>query len=154
MVLLLLGSIWMLLVLRTEARLSAQIESTQMHVDRLSQHRTKKLVNSSDRSASQQEIARANEILKQLSLPWNNLFQTLESTSTKDIALLSIQPDSNKQLVRISGQARNFAALLTYITRLEHSGILNHVYLTRHEVQTADPQKPINFSLIALWTAA
>ena len=57
-----------------------------------------------------------------------------------------------KRIVRIGGEAKDFDALLAYITRLEQSKILNHVYLTSHEVRSQDAEKPVRFSLLANWT--
>ena len=104
-----------------------------------------------DASALQQEIRQANEILQQLALPWDALFQAVEATSEQEIALLSIQPDVGKRIVRIGGEAKNFDALLAYITRLEDSKILNRVYLTSHEVRTQVAEKPVRFALVANW---
>lgn len=97
------------------------------------------------------EVRAANEILQQLALPWNALFLDLETTGDKQIALLSIQPDAGKKLVRITGEAKNFDALLAYMTRLEQSKTLRQVYLSSHEVRMQDPDKPVRFALTAAW---
>ena len=85
-------------------------------------------------------------------MPWGELFKRVEASNEKEIALLSIQPDAGKRVMRLSGEAKNFEALLAYIARLEHTPMLNQVYLTSHELRLQDPQKPVRFALTANWT--
>jgi len=99
----------------------------------------------------QQEIRRANEILQQLAMPWSALFNVVEDSNEKEIALLAIQPDTGKRVLRLAGEAKNFDALLAYIARLEQSPILNQVYLINHELRLQDPQQPVRFALVANW---
>jgi Tfp pilus assembly protein PilN len=136
-----------------EARaLQAQIDLAEARLEVLAKRGKVPLAAPADPQIMQLEIRQANDILRQLTLPWDALFQTLESTSEKKVALLAIQPDAAKQIVRLSGEAKNFDALLGYIARLESSRVLNHVYLTSHEVRTQDAEKPVRFSLVANWT--
>jgi len=97
------------------------------------------------------EVKRANEVLRQLSLPWYGLLQTIESTGGKGVALLSLEPDSEKKLVKISGEAKNIAAMLDYISQLENRGLFGTVYLQSHHIQQQDPEKPVRFVLLAIW---
>lgn len=149
--LLAIGALWAGQVIQTEYRLNTQIAEFEMRLSSLARRANIKPEQPLDSPALQLAIKQANDILTQLALPWNTLFQTLESNSEKDIALLSIQPDATKHLVRISGEARDLAALLAYINQLEHSRALDHVYLTSHEVRADDAQKPIDFALTAHW---
>jgi Tfp pilus assembly protein PilN len=97
------------------------------------------------------EVKRANEVLRQLSIPWGGLFQTLESAGGKDVALLALEPDTEKRLVKISGEAKSIAAMLDYIKQLENRDVLGTVYLQSHHVQLQDPEKPVRFELLAIW---
>lgn len=97
------------------------------------------------------QVSRANEVLHRLTLPWNALFRAVESAAGKDIALLAMEPDLEKKQVKISGEARDFAALLNYVTRLEEQAVFGPVYLQGHQVQQQDPDKPVRFSLLAVW---
>ncbi len=98
------------------------------------------------------EVKNANEVLLQLSLPWDQLFQTVESANNDNIALLGIDPDSKKERIRVSGEAKDFDALLGYIRTLQASNFLTGVYLQHHQVQEQDPDKPIRFTLDTSWT--
>ncbi len=100
------------------------------------------------------EIKHANEVLGQLTLPWDKLFKAVEWSSGKDVALLTIEPDAEKHEVKITGEAKNIAALLNYIKQLAAQEPFNRVYLERHQVQEKAPLKPVRFSLVAVWSAA
>lgn len=98
-----------------------------------------------------QEVKRANEVLRHLSVPWDGLFQAVESAGGKDVALLALQPDAEKRLVKVSGEAKSMAALLDYIKQLENRDVLGTVYLQSHHVQLQDPERPVRFELLANW---
>ena len=150
--LLVIGAAWLVQVLNTERALSGQIDLAEARQASMTRHgKMKPAQPPLDPLALQQQIQQANAILQQLALPWNALFQTLEATRDKDIALLSIQPDAAKHRVRIGGEAKSLETLLAYIARLEQGRVLNHVYLTSHEVRTQDAEQPVRFTLVANW---
>ena len=98
-----------------------------------------------------QEVNRANEVLQRLTLPWNALFQAVETAAGKEVALLALEPDLEKQQVKISGEARDYSAVLNYVTQLEAQAVFGPVYLQSHQVQEQDPEKPVRFALLATW---
>lgn len=134
-----------------ERTLAGQIELASARLDALAKGGKKAPAKPVDAEAQQLEIRNANEILQRLALPWGDLFKVVEASNEKEIALLSIQPDAGKRLLRLSGEAKNFDALLAYIARLEQTPMLNQVYLANHEVRLQDPQKPVRFALVATW---
>lgn len=101
-----------------------------------------------------QEIRHANEILRQLSLPWEKLFRAVEASVNKEVTLLGMEPDVEKHIVRISCEAKDIAAMLDYIRRLERRQEFGSIYLQSHQVQEQDPEKPVRFSLVAAWEVA
>lgn len=149
--LLVLGAIVLGTVANEERNLAGQIELAESRLAVLAKRGKIKPALPVDATALQLEIRQANEVLQQLALPWDRLFKAVESNSEQEIALLSIQPDVGKRNVRIGGEAKNFDALLAYITRLEQSEILSQVYLTSHEVRIQDAEKPVRFALVANW---
>ena len=151
-VLLLLVGLIIALYAYTEVRaLNGQISLAQARVESMSQGVRPKAAPTLDTETLQIEVRAANTVLQQLALPWNDLFTALETTSDKQIALLSIQPDAGKQIVRITGEAKSFEALLTYMRRIEQSKTLRQVYLNSHEMRLQDAEKPIRFALTASW---
>ncbi|MFZ2161165.1 MAG: hypothetical protein WAW02_03000 [Sideroxyarcus sp.] len=97
------------------------------------------------------EVKRANEVLRQLSLPWEELLQAVESAAGNKVSLLALEPDTEKQVVKISGEARDMAGLLDYITRLEEQSVFGPVFLQSHQVQLQNSERPVRFSLLAAW---
>ncbi len=97
------------------------------------------------------EVKRANEVLRKLTTHWEDLFVGLESASGEKVTLLELAPDLEKHTVKINGEADNFASLMNYITALEGQIVFGPVYLQSHQVQMLDPQKPVRFSLLAVW---
>jgi hypothetical protein len=94
---------------------------------------------------------RASEVVQQLNVPWNTLFATLESASTPDAVLLAIESDSDKRKVRITAEARDLKAMLAFLKVLEGQPALAGVQLQTHGIQQQDPQRPVRFSLAAVW---
>ena len=97
-----------------------------------------------------QEVKRANEVLSHLTLPWERLFQAVESSSGKEVALLTIDPDMQKGIVKISGEAKTLGAALEYIQKLEKQEMFGTVYLQSHQIQWQDPEKPVRFTLLGM----
>jgi hypothetical protein len=103
------------------------------------------------RKAPPEEIAAARETMQRLATPWDKLFAALESAASDQVALLSIQPDAKAGTVIISGDSKDYLAVLTYVLNLSRDQSLSHVQLARHEVKQNDPQKTVAFSVSAGW---
>jgi hypothetical protein len=103
------------------------------------------------RSASPEEIALARETVQRLSTPWTRLFAALESASTENVTLLSIEPDPKGRTVLISGDSKDYLAALSYVLSLSRVDTLDHVQLVRHEVKKDEPHKPVGFTVSAAW---
>ncbi len=101
-----------------------------------------------------QDIRQANEVLHRITMPWENLFQALESSTDPEVTFLGMEPDIEKHIVDISCEARNIKAMLNFVKRLKERREFSSVYLHSHRVQENDPQKPVRFSLVATWREA
>ncbi len=99
------------------------------------------------------EIRRANEVLNRITLPWDAMFQAVEWSSGKDVALLAMEPNAERHVVRISAEAKNIPAVMSYLRHLEEQKIFSTVYLQSHQVQQRSADKPVRFTLIATWGA-
>jgi Tfp pilus assembly protein PilN len=99
----------------------------------------------------EQEIKDANDVLHHLSVPWNDLFKAVESSSGSHVTLLTLEPDFDRKQVKINGEANSYRTIMKYITELEGQDVFDSVYLQSHDVRQKDPDKPVRFSLIANW---
>lgn len=151
MLLLITGALALGQAANHERALAGQIELADARLEILAKGSKTKPTQPADAEAQQQEIRHANEILQQLALPWSALFNAVETSNEKEIALLAIQPDAGKRVLRLAGEAKNFEALLAYIARLEQSPMLSQVYLSSHELRLQDAEKPVRFALVANW---
>lgn len=100
------------------------------------------------------EIKDANEVLLQLSLPWAALFKDIEASQQQHVALLSIVPDAPRQVIKISGEARDLTDVLGYLRNLQKAKSLKSVYLQNHKIDLRAAEKPVRFTILASWAAA
>lgn len=96
--------------------------------------------------AAEAEDRVARAALRQLALPWARLVRALEDASTPDVALLQLQPETQQQVVRVSAEARDSAAMFRYMRNLAAAKDLSEVHLVSHEVAQDDPQRPVRFA--------
>jgi Tfp pilus assembly protein PilN len=97
------------------------------------------------------EVKQANDVLAQLALPWETLFKDIESSQQNHVALLTIEPDSEKRVIKITGEAKDFGAMLGYIRFLQKKESLTGVYLQSHQIEQRTAEKPVRFVLVASW---
>ena len=95
------------------------------------------------------EMKSAQATVRQLSLPWAQLIDSLERAATQDVAVLNIQPDAQNRVLRVSAEARREGTMLEYLRRLEATGSFAEVHLVSHQVREDAPGRPIQFSLQA-----
>jgi Tfp pilus assembly protein PilN len=100
---------------------------------------------------TQREFDAARLVLQELALPWDALFRSIESSIGTDTALLSIEPDASKRMVRISGEARNYLAILNFMQRLQQPQVLTGVHLLSHQMREDVAERPYQFTLAATW---
>ena len=100
------------------------------------------------------EARQLTETVNMLTTPWSNLLMAIEEADMQDIALLSLEPNSKKQLVTLTGEAKNLSVVLQYIKLLEQTPMLSQVYLQKHSIDESDVSKPVRFSLLAKWHLA
>lgn len=103
------------------------------------------------RQFMEKDFDEARQIMKRLAVPWESLFTGLESVNSTNVAITSIEPDMQTGLVRIDGEAKDFAAALTLVSQLRTTKYFSEVFLSRHEIKRDDPLHPIGFSLSVRW---
>ncbi len=97
------------------------------------------------------EVRAANQVIEALNVPWGQLVEAFESRDPGQVALLAIEPDARKRVVRITGEVRTLALLPDYLELLGRKPLLREVILLEHQVQLQDPQKPVRFVVQAAW---
>jgi Tfp pilus assembly protein PilN len=92
----------------------------------------------------------------ELSTPWSALLTELEVAARDErgrIAILALEPDRQKKIVRLRGQARTMEQVLAFVQRLAASPLLAHPMLDTHETRVEEAERPIEFQISAEWVA-
>lgn len=106
---------------------------------------------SPDSGVTAQQADAVNLAVAQLNLPWLDLFKAIENATSQDIALLELNPDVRKGIVKGTAEARNNNDMLDYVARLGNERFFDSVVLTRHEINQLDPNRPLRFQFVAQW---
>ncbi|WP_088178075.1 hypothetical protein [Methylovorus sp. MM2] len=101
-------------------------------------------------SGKRDEIAAVKTVMAELALPWQVLFKTLESISTPEVKLISVEPNARQRKLRITAEATDTHVMLEYISSLEKQAALKDVFLLTHE-HTKEGPMPIRFLVEAVW---
>jgi hypothetical protein len=97
------------------------------------------------------QLQEAGEVIRRLSLPWDQLFRGMEQAASERVALLGIEPDPARREVRLNGEAQAYAEVLRYMSRLEAGTVLTHPRLLNHEMRDEGGQRPVAFAMTARW---
>ncbi len=103
---------------------------------------------------SLRSAAEAAVVERELRVPWTRLLAELEAASRDSadtVALLAVEPDPAKKLVRITAEVRALPDALAYLERLQKSAVLRHPMLESHERRKDDPEHPLRIRLSAEW---
>lgn len=97
------------------------------------------------------QAAFVNGAIGQLNLPWRALQDAVASATPSNIALVALEPDARKQVLKITAEAKSSDDMVDYVAQLKQQETFGAVALTRHDVQEADPNRPLRFQLEATW---
>jgi hypothetical protein len=96
----------------------------------------------------------ANQISRELQMPWAEMLAALEAIPAPDVALLGVEPSALRHVVRITAEAKNSAAMLDYLQALQGGRQFSDVWLTSHLVQAQTPGTPVRFIVQLKWSGA
>lgn len=85
-------------------------------------------------------------VVRQLNTPWQDLFNQLERRTPSEVALLSIEPDTLRDSIKLQAEAKTLDALLVYAAGLEQQGLFGRLTYSKHETNDQDPNKPTRLS--------
>lgn len=96
-------------------------------------------------------LAAARRVTEQQQQPWPELFAALEAADNKDVAVLTLDPEPARGLLKIQAEARHLGAMLAYHRRLEETGALRQVVLQTHDLEKETTEAPVRFQIVANW---
>jgi Tfp pilus assembly protein PilN len=94
-----------------------------------------------------------NGAIMQLNLPWRELQDAVLAATPRTVALVAMEPDPRKRILKITAEARTSDDMVDYVAALKEQESFSGVILTRHEINDADPNRPLRFQLEATWLA-
>lgn len=94
---------------------------------------------------SAQQIVAVNHAIAQLNTPWPLVFDGFERVATARVALLQIEPDPRRRLVKGLAEAKNHQEMLDYLAALGATQPFAGAMATKHEVNEKDPNRPLRF---------
>ncbi len=97
------------------------------------------------------QAAAINRAILQLNLPWRELQHAVALATPASVALLSLEPDAGKRVLRIMAEARSSDVMFEYLRALQQQALFAAVTLTRHEVNEQDANNPVRFQIEAQW---
>jgi Tfp pilus assembly protein PilN len=121
------------------------------NVSRLEARKLPMLHAPADTNIAQDASKRANEVLRQLNLPWDRLFSAMEKSVTPEIGILSIAPAPNKASISLKAAAPDTEAAIDFMERLQTTKLLTNVHLTSQEITEDSKRQPLQFTLTAGW---
>lgn len=104
-------------------------------------------------TVSTEEMKAISTIITELNTPWTDFFDALES-GTSGINVLSVDPNSQKNLIRIQAESKTTEQMLDYLGSLNKSTLFKNPVLSKYEVNELDPNKPTRFSFEVTWVGA
>jgi Tfp pilus assembly protein PilN len=99
------------------------------------------------------QAAAVNAAILQLNLPWRDLQDAVASGTPQGIALLALDPEPRKRMLKITAEARSSDEMVAYIEQLKQQEFFIGAALVRHEINEQDPNRPLRFQVEAQWRA-
>ncbi|MDB5804533.1 MAG: hypothetical protein JWN73_1855 [Betaproteobacteria bacterium] len=100
---------------------------------------------------AEDRVTAINGAIAELNLPWQALFSSLERIKPNNIALLGLEPNGPKHLLRISAEAKQADDMLDFVRLLRQQPPFVDALLVKHEINTQDSNRPLRFSVEAVW---
>lgn len=91
-------------------------------------------------------------VLRELTVPWQDLLSILEDYPAHDVALIGIDHNPVQSQIRITAEAKNFDAMIAYLRYLQSSRLLREAVLNDHEIEANVPGTPVRFQITAVWS--
>jgi len=100
------------------------------------------------------QLTAVNRAVEQLNLPWHDLLAGVERAGTPTVSLVSIEPDPQHGLVRITAEAASADAMVDYVAGLAQQPNFRAVAIRKHQLDLQSPYQPIRFVVELSWRQA
>jgi hypothetical protein len=100
---------------------------------------------------SPEEMEKARKVIRDVSLPWGDMFAALESVPNDGVGVLEFIPDAEKKTLTLRGEAASLPAILTFMAELERTELFHDVTLEKHDIKQDAANQVVAFVLAAQW---
>jgi Tfp pilus assembly protein PilN len=131
----------------------AKNDRVQSELDAVQQRTlaSKHVVKAPQTPAAKLAEKQSQAVLRELTVPWQDLFSIVEDYPDHDVALIGIDQSPAQSQIRITAEAKNFDAMIAYLKYLQTSVLLREAVLNGHLIETNEPGKPVRFQITAVW---
>ncbi|MDY6948483.1 MAG: hypothetical protein SXG53_22510 [Pseudomonadota bacterium] len=96
---------------------------------------------------TKEQLAEYNRVTRNLNTPWAAIFALLERRIPRDVALISIEPDAARRIVRLQAEARTLDDLIQCAESLRKDPSVARVLPIQHDTNEQDPSRPLRLML-------
>lgn len=134
--------------------LSSKTQRLEADIEQLSHSKIPRpsvKLNSKESIKTRDEMVAVNAAISEIVMPWTSLFKTLEAANNPDIKLMSVEPNTKKQALRINAVAMDVDSMMRYIEDLSQQKMLKNVVLVTQQNADINGQPALHFVVEALW---
>lgn len=117
------------------------IERVGKRVAELTERQIEKRGSAKEMEAAAADLAVVAEIAGKRGFSWIRALDNIEKAIPAGISLSSIQPSFMEEGVKLSGYAKDFAALSRFIDNLEGLKVYKRVFLINHSLKEMDDER-------------
>ncbi|MBT9520763.1 MAG: PilN domain-containing protein [Dechloromonas sp.] len=100
---------------------------------------------------SPKQLTEINLAIMQLNLPWSQFLTAIEKNLSSNVALLGIDPNAERQIVRIEGEAKTAGDMIDFVEQLGRDPFFQDASLLRHQINDSDQNHPFRFTMEVSW---
>lgn len=100
---------------------------------------------------SAKQLTEINLAIKQLNLPWTEFLTAVEQNLSSNVALLGIDPNAERQIVRIEGETKTAQDMIDFVEQIGRDPFFQGATLLRHQINDSDRNRPYRFTMEANW---
>jgi Tfp pilus assembly protein PilN len=86
-------------------------------------------------------------VTARLNVPWSDVLDAIERSTTQKVALLALEPDARTGSVALTAEARSLDDLLSYVEGLGQDAAVASVRMGQHDLRAQDPGHPVRMTL-------
>lgn len=102
-------------------------------------------------AVSMKQAGEINLVIMQLNLPWSEFLSAIERNLSSNVALLGIDPNAERQIVRIEGEAKAAEDMIDFVEQIGRDQFFHGATLLRHQINESDRNLPYRFTMEVNW---